>query len=35
LVPDGRIEVPDERLVGGLLPDGPIPPELALRVATN
>jgi C-terminal processing protease CtpA/Prc len=28
LVPDGRIEVPGEHLVGGLLPDGPIPPEL-------
>ena len=35
LVPDGRIEVPDERLDGGLLPDGPIPPELALRSSTN
>jgi hypothetical protein len=35
LIPDGRIEVPDEQLAGGLLPDGPIPPELAARIATN
>jgi C-terminal processing protease CtpA/Prc len=35
LVPDGRIEVPDERLAGGLLPDGPIPAALASRIATN
>jgi hypothetical protein len=35
LVPDGRIEVPGEHLVGGLLPDGPIPSELALRIATD
>jgi hypothetical protein len=35
LVPDRRIEVPDEVLAGGLVPDGPIPPELALRIATN
>jgi hypothetical protein len=32
LIPDGRIEVPGEVLAGGLLPDGPIPTELALRV---
>lgn len=35
LIPDGRIEVPDEILAGGLLPDGPIPPELASRIAKN
>lgn len=35
LVPDGRIEVPGERLAGGLLPDGPISTELALRIAPN
>jgi C-terminal processing protease CtpA/Prc len=29
LVPDARIEVPGERLAGGLLPDGPLPAELA------
>jgi hypothetical protein len=29
LVPDGRIEVPGEILAGGLVPDGPIPTELA------
>jgi C-terminal processing protease CtpA/Prc len=29
LVPDARIEVPGERLAGGLLPDGPIPAALA------
>jgi C-terminal processing protease CtpA/Prc len=32
LIPDGQIEVPGEVLAGGLLPDGPIPPELAARV---
>jgi C-terminal processing protease CtpA/Prc len=32
LVPDGQIEVPGEILAGGLLPDGPIPAELAVRV---
>jgi C-terminal processing protease CtpA/Prc len=32
LIPDGRIEVPGEILAGGLLPDGPIPAELAARV---
>ena len=35
LVPDGRIEVPGEILAGGLVPDGPIPLELAGRVGTN
>jgi C-terminal processing protease CtpA/Prc len=35
LVPDGRIEVPGETLAGGLLPDGPIPPALAVRVGAN
>ena len=34
LVPDGQIEVPGEVLAGGLLPDGPIPAELAARVGT-
>ena len=29
LIPDGRIEVPGEILAGGLVPDGPIPAELA------
>jgi hypothetical protein len=29
LIPDGRIEVPGEILAGGLVPDGPIPTELA------
>jgi C-terminal processing protease CtpA/Prc len=29
LVPDARIEVPGERLAGGLVPDGPLPAELA------
>jgi carboxyl-terminal processing protease len=32
LIPDGKIEVPGEVLAGGLLPDGPIPAELAARV---
>ena len=32
LVPDGRIEVPGESLAGGLVPDGPIPAELAARL---
>ena len=32
LIPDGQIEVPGEVLAGGLLPDGPIPAELAARV---
>ena len=31
LIPDGQIEVPGEVLAGGLLPDGPIPAELAAR----
>jgi hypothetical protein len=35
LIPDGRIEVPGEILAGGLLPDGPIPAELAGRVGTD
>jgi Peptidase family S41 len=35
LVPDGRIEVPGEILAGGLLPDGPIPAELAARVGSD
>jgi C-terminal processing protease CtpA/Prc len=35
LVPDGRIEVPGERLAGGLVPDGPIPGELAGQIATH
>ena len=34
LIPDGRVEVPGEVLAGGLLPDGPIPAALALRVGT-
>jgi carboxyl-terminal processing protease len=29
LIPDARIEVPGEILAGGLVPDGPIPVELA------
>jgi hypothetical protein len=29
LIPDGRIEVPGEILAGGLVPDGPIPADLA------
>jgi C-terminal processing protease CtpA/Prc len=29
LIPDGRIEVPGETLAGGLVPDGPLPAELA------
>jgi hypothetical protein len=32
LIPDARIEVPGEILAGGLVPDGPIPAELAARV---
>ena len=32
LIPDGQIEVPGEVLAGGLLPDGPIPAELAARL---
>jgi Peptidase family S41 len=35
LVPDGRIEVPGEILAGGLVPDGPIPAELAARLPTR
>jgi hypothetical protein len=35
LIPDGRIEVPGAVLAGGLLPDGPIPAELAARVGSN
>ena len=35
LIPDGQIEVPGEILAGGLLPDGPIPAELAARVGTD
>ena len=35
LIPDGQIEVPGETLAGGLLPDGPIPGELAARVGTD
>ena len=35
LIPDGRIEVPGERLAGGLVPDGPIPAELAASLPTN
>lgn len=34
LVPDGRIDVPGERLAGGLLPDGPIPATLAAEIVT-
>jgi Peptidase family S41 len=33
LVPAGRIEIPGETLHGGLVPDGPIPPELLVRLA--
>ena len=32
LVPAGHIEIPGEALHGGLLPDGPIPPELLARI---
>jgi hypothetical protein len=32
LVPAGRIEIPGEALHGGLVPDGPIPPELLARL---
>ena len=35
LIPAGRIEVPGEVLAGGLLPDGPIPAELAASLPTN
>jgi C-terminal processing protease CtpA/Prc len=35
LIPDGRIEVPGERLAGGLVPDGPIPAELAATLPTD
>ena len=35
LIPDGRIEVPGEALAGGLVPDGPIPAELAARIGAN
>ncbi len=35
LIPDGRIEVPGEQLAGGLLPEGPIPVELAARLPTD
>jgi C-terminal processing protease CtpA/Prc len=35
LIPDGRIEVPGQILAGGLIPDGPIPAELAAKVGTN
>ena len=35
LVPAGRIEVPGEVLHGGLLPDGPIPPDLLARIADH
>jgi hypothetical protein len=32
LVPAGRLEIPGEALAGGLVPDGPIPPELLARL---
>ncbi len=32
LIPDGQIEVPGEILAGGLLPDGPVPADLAARL---
>jgi hypothetical protein len=35
LVPDARIEVPGEILACGLVPDGPIPAELAARLPTR
>ncbi len=35
LVPAGRLEVPGEALHGGLLPDGPIPPDLLARIADH
>jgi hypothetical protein len=35
LIPDGQIEVPGEILTGGLLPDGPIPAQLAARVGNH
>jgi hypothetical protein len=35
LIPDGRIEVSGEILAGGLVPDGPIPAELAASLPTN
>jgi Peptidase family S41 len=35
LIPDGRIEVPGEVLAGGLMPNGPIPTELAARLPAD
>jgi carboxyl-terminal processing protease len=35
LIPDGQIEVPGEILAGGLLPDGPVPADLAARVGAD
>jgi carboxyl-terminal processing protease len=35
LVPDGRLLVPGEILAGGLLPDGPIPADLAASLAAD
>ncbi|HYZ26253.1 MAG TPA: S41 family peptidase [Geminicoccaceae bacterium] len=35
LIPDGRIEVSGEVLAGGLIPDGPIPADLAASLPTN
>jgi C-terminal processing protease CtpA/Prc len=34
-IPDGRLEVPGEILAGGVLPDGPIPAELAASLSAN
>jgi C-terminal processing protease CtpA/Prc len=35
LIPDGRIEVPGEVLAGGLIPEGPIPAELAASLPAD
>jgi carboxyl-terminal processing protease len=35
LVPDARIEVPGEILAGGLLPDGPVPADLAASLPSD
>ena len=35
LIPDGRLEVGGEILAGGLVPDGPIPDELAASLSQD